>query len=293
VDIKKIEEFFGIGAVPNYSVEKEAPKYLKTGIPSLDRSLGGGIPKGSIVELCGETSTGKSTLALSIAKRHVNSIFINPDHDFDFMYAESICGDGMTVVQPSGAKDTLETIKIVVNSKYMDLIVLDSLDGLIPVEESFMSDVDGYAQVLAGAVRDIRSLMQDSETVLLFTNQLGYNGRRTVAVGASTVRYNTDIRMLLTKDTADKDGTFMGVEIIKNMFSPRPLSPIRLYNSYGEGVSVEKDILKCAIDSGIVTMRGSWVYHKENRLGHGCAEAETVLKGNKDVRLAILKELGV
>src|SRR5690349_21606893 len=56
-------------AVPIGSVPAEAAVHFGSGVPELDRVLGGGLVPGAAVLLAGEPGVGKSTLLLEVAAR--------------------------------------------------------------------------------------------------------------------------------------------------------------------------------------------------------------------------------
>ena len=73
----------GTPAVPIGSIDVEAAKSRSTGIPELDRVLGGGLVPGAVVLLAGEPGIGKSTLLVEVAaqaaRTHGRALYVTAE----------------------------------------------------------------------------------------------------------------------------------------------------------------------------------------------------------------------
>ena len=140
----QIEKQFGKGSILRLGDESAKMKIeaISTQDPGLDYALGiGGIPKGRITEIYGPESSGKTTLTLHlIAECQKNGgvcAFIDAEHAMDPVYAANIGVDveNLLFSQPSSGEEALEICDALVNTKAVDLIIIDSVAALVPKAE--------------------------------------------------------------------------------------------------------------------------------------------------------------
>src|SRR3954471_17323602 len=140
--LETIEKQFGKGSIMKLG-DAHATKVecIPTGSISLDLALGGGIPKGRIIEVYGPESSGKTTLTLhaiaEVQKRGGVAAFIDAEHALDPVYAQKIGVnlDNLLVSQPDNGEQALEIVETLVRSNAVDLIVVDSVAALVPQAE--------------------------------------------------------------------------------------------------------------------------------------------------------------
>ena len=100
---------------------------IPSGALSLDLALGGGYPKGRIIEIYGPESSGKTTLTLhAIAEVQRNggtAAFIDAEHALDPAYAKrlGVDTDNLLVSQPDNGEQALEIAETLVRSNAVDL----------------------------------------------------------------------------------------------------------------------------------------------------------------------------
>src|SRR5690606_10146610 len=139
----QIEKTFGKGSIKRMNEHAYmAIPGISTGSISLDLALGGkGIPRGRIIEIFGPESSGKTTLALTVAahaqKEGGVAAFIDAEHALDPTWARRIGVniDDLLVSQPDSGEQALEICELLVRSNAVDVIVVDSVAALIPKSE--------------------------------------------------------------------------------------------------------------------------------------------------------------
>ena len=179
-----IEKEFGRGTVMRLGSPDAIPEVAKvtTGAISLDLALGGGIPKGRIIEIYGPESSGKTTLALSVIaevqKAGGIAGFIDAEHAIDPVYAKNIGVDinELFISQPDYGEQALEVLDRLVSSNTMDIIVVDSVAALVPKAEleGDMEDanIGLQARLMSKGLRKITSAVSKSNCIVIFINQL-------------------------------------------------------------------------------------------------------------------------
>ena len=156
---------------------------ISTGALSLDLALGiGGVPKGRIIEIYGPESSGKTTVALHIiAQVHKNggvAAFIDAEHALDPKYARAlgVNTDELIVAQPDTGEQALDIAEHLVRSTAVDVIVVDSVAALVPKAEieGVMGDshMGLQARLMSQALRKLSGIINKSNTVAIFINQL-------------------------------------------------------------------------------------------------------------------------
>ena len=101
-------------------------------------ALGGGYPRGRVVEIYGPESSGKTTLALhALAETQRTggvAAFIDVEHALDPQYAKKIGIklDDLYVCQPDNGEMALQIVDKLVLSSAVDCIVVDSVAALSP-----------------------------------------------------------------------------------------------------------------------------------------------------------------
>ena len=310
--LKQIEKMFGKGAVMKLG---ERPTVDFDVIPSgsllLDEALGvGGYPKGRIVEIYGPESSGKTTLALhAIAecqKRGDRAAFIDAEHAIDPVYARNLGVniDELILSQPDNGEQALEIVNVLAESGAFSLIVVDSVAALVPQAEldGEMTDssVGLQARLMSKAMRKIAGTLNKNNCTVIFINQLRekvgvmYGNPETTSGGRALKFYATiriDIRRTeAIKNGPDVIGNTVRIKVVKNKVAP-PFRQCEVDIIYGEGISIQSEVLDCAVAQEIIKKSGSWFEYDGNKIAQGRESAKQYLKDNPEVYQTIYNKI--
>ncbi|MBX3375862.1 MAG: recombinase RecA [Phycisphaeraceae bacterium] len=312
--VSQIEKTFGKGSI----MRLDEDAYLNipgisTGAISLDLALGGkGIPRGRIVEIFGPESSGKTTLALTVAanaqKAGGVAAFIDAEHALDPSWARRIGVniDDLLVSQPDSGEQALEICELLVRSSAVDLIVVDSVAALIPkseIEGEMGEAVVGLqARLMSQAMRKLTGVIARSNCTVIFINQIREKigvvyGSPETTPGGRALKFYASVRIDIRRTGAIKDGeTTVGsrtrARVVKNKVAP-PFRDAEFDVMFDEGISTSGDLLDLASEINIIEKSGAWFSYGEMRLGQGRENAKKFLKENpdlfKEVREQVLK----
>jgi len=303
--ISKIEKTFGKGALMKLGEVKALDvNVIPTGILSLDVALGVcGIPRGRIIEIYGQESSGKTTLALHCiaeAQREGGiAAFIDAEHALDVNYAEKlgVDVDNLLVSQPDSGEQALEIIDTLVRSNAVDLIVVDSVAALTPQAEieGDMGDahVGLQARLMSQALRKLTGAISKSNTSIIFLNQIRMKigvmfGNPETTTGGNALKFYSSVRMEIRKTgspikvSGEAVGNRVKVKVVKNKVAP-PFKETEFDIIYGIGADKVGDLLDLAVNHNIVEKSGSWFSYGGERLGQGRENAKEFLRENPDV----------
>ena len=304
--LSQIEKSFGKGSVMRLgSNMKMNVESIPTGALSLDVALGiGGLPKGRIIEIYGPESSGKTTVALHVIaeaqKLGGEVAFIDAEHALDPVYAEKlgVNVDDLIVSQPDTGEQALEIAEMLVRSTAIDVIVIDSVAALVPKAEieGEMGDshVGLHARLMSQALRKLAGVINKSNTVAIFINQLREKvgviyGNPEVTTGGRALKFYSSVRMEVRKTEfikqgSDNIGARTRVKIVKNKVAP-PFKEAEFDIMYGEGISKVGCILDIAAEKGVVSKSGTWYNYGEMRLGQGRENAKKYLQENPELKV--------
>lgn len=302
--LNQIEKSFGKGSVMRLGDSvKMNVESIPTGALSLDIALGiGGLPKGRIIEIYGPESSGKTTVALHAVaeaqKLGGEVAFIDAEHALDPVYAEKlgVNVDDLIVSQPDTGEQALEIAEMLVRSTAIDVIVIDSVAALVPKAEieGEMGDshVGLHARLMSQALRKLAGVINKSNTVAIFINQLREKvgviyGNPEVTTGGRALKFYSSVRMEVRKTEfikqgSDNVGARTRVKIVKNKVAP-PFKEAEFDIMYGEGISKVGCILDVAAEKGVVSKSGTWYNYGEMRLGQGRENAKKYLQENPEL----------
>ena len=296
----QIEKNFGKGAImrlgENSSLNIEA---ISTGSISLDHATGiGGLPRGRIVEIYGPESSGKTTLALQVIaeaqKLGGEAAFIDAEHALDPEYAQNLGVDinSLLVSQPDDGEQALEITEALARSGALDVIVVDSVAALVPRAEieGDMGDshVGLHARLMSQALRKLTSVINKSNTIVIFINQLREKvgviyGNPEVTTGGRALKFYTTMRIDVRRieQLKGQGNEFIGsrtrAKIVKNKVAP-PFKEAEFDIMYGEGISKIGEIVDLGVKFDIVKKSGAWFYYGEQRLGQGRENVKLLFK---------------
>ena len=301
----QIQKQFGKGAIMKLGdagaqMNVEA---ISTGSYSLDMATGiGGVPKGSIVEIYGPESSGKTTLTLHIIaeaqKSGGKAAFIDAEHALDPVYAKNLgvnVGE-LLVSQPDTGEQALEICDMLARSGALDIIVIDSVAALVPKAEiqGEMGDshVGLQARLMSQALRKLTGTVNKSNTCVIFINQLREKvgvmfGNPEVTTGGRALKFYSSMRMDVRRIESIKVGdSVVGnrtrVKVVKNKVAP-PFKQAEFDIMYGQGISKAGDLLDTAVEHKIIDKAGSWYSFEGERIGQGRENVKTYLQEHKDV----------
>mgnify|MGYP000109044502 CR=1 FL=1 len=300
--LSQIEKQFGKGSIMklgdqgiNHDIE-----VVPSGIISLDAALGiGGYPKGRVIEIYGHESSGKTTLTLlAIAqcqKQGGIAAFVDAEHALDPKYA-AILGvdvDNLIVSQPDTGEQALEIVDMLVRSGGVDMVVIDSVAALTPKAEIEGDMGDSHmglqARLMSQALRKLTANIKRSNTLVMFINQIRMKigvmfGNPETTTGGNALKFYASVRLEIRKGSAIKDGTDINgneirVKIVKNKVAP-PFKQTEFELIYGEGVSLEAELIDLGVKHGIVEKSGAWYSYKGKKIGQGKEKSKEYLKEN-------------
>ena len=303
---------FGDGAIMKLGESTHLQiESIPTGSLSLDIALGiGGIPQGRVTEIYGPESSGKTTLCQHIIaeaqKRHGIAAFIDVENAMDPVYAAR-CGvdvDNLYISQPDTGEQALEIGEALVRSGAIDVVVVDSVAALVPRAEieGEMGDahVGLQARLMSQALRKLSGAVKQSNTALIFTNQLRHRigvmfGNPETTSGGMALRFYASVRLDMRRVQSIKDGgEVIGnrtkVTVKKNKVAP-PFKVVEFDIMYNQGISKVGDVLDIAVAEDIVEKRGSFYSYGETRLGQGRENAKQFLHDNEALAMEVENRL--
>jgi recombination protein RecA len=182
--LAELRKKYGADVVVQAQDEPVAVEAIATGCFAFDRLLGcGGLPRGRIIEMYGEPSSGKSATALyfisKLQKRGGSCVFIDAEYAFNTEFATNIGVDvkKLFVSQPATLEEAMDTVRAFVATNNIDLIVVDSVAALVPKrevegEEMLKDSVADQARLMNKALRILTGEVARSKTVVIFINHL-------------------------------------------------------------------------------------------------------------------------
>jgi recombination protein RecA len=299
--LKELTKRYGDGAIMRLGEATHLHvDTIPTGALSLDIALGvGGVPRGRVIEIYGPESSGKTTLCLHIIAQaqRLGGIcaFIDMEHALDPTYAEGIGVniDDLYISQPDTGEQALEIGEALVRSGAIDVIVLDSVAALVPraeIEgEMGESHVGLQARLMSQALRKLSGAIKQSNTAMIFTNQLREKigvmfGSPETTSGGRALKFYATIRMDIRRIQALKQGgEVIGnrtrVRVTKNKVAA-PFREAEFDIMYGTGISYEGDLLDLATELGYVEKRGAFYRYNDELIGQGRENAKVTLAEN-------------
>jgi recombination protein RecA len=297
VAVQTIERQFGKGSIMRLKEgESHVPvEVIPTGSLGLDIALGvGGYPKGRVVEIYGQESSGKTTLTLlAIAeaqKKGGLAVFIDAEHALDINYARKLGVniDDLLLAQPDTGEQALEIAETLVRTNAVDIVVIDSVAALVPKAEleGEMGDshVGLQARLMSQALRKLSGVLSKSKTCMIFINQIRMKigvlyGNPETTTGGNALKFYASVRLEVRRGQTIKDGeggagtgTHVRVKVVKNKMAP-PFKEAEFDLMYGEGVNRMGEIVDLASTSGVLEKSGSWYSFAGERLGQGREQA--------------------
>ena len=303
--LSQIERQFGKGSMMRLGDrELEAVPSISTGSLGLDISLGiGGLPRGRVVEIYGPESSGKTTLTLQVIaeaqKRGGTCAFIDAEHALDPIYAEAlgVNTDDLLVSQPDTGEQGLEICDMLVRSGAVDAVVVDSVAALTPKAEieGEMGDshVGLQARLMSQALRKMTGNIKNSNTLVIFTNQIRMKigvmfGSPETTTGGNALKFYSSVRLDIRRIGAIKDrdeviGNETRVKVVKNKVAP-PFRQTEFQILYGKGIYRNGEIIDLGVEQGIVEKSGAWYSYQGERIGQGKKNAAEWLDQNPEAR---------
>ena len=272
-----------LGDTPKMDVE-----LLPSGSLSLDLALGGGYPKGRIIEIYGPESSGKTTLALhaiaEIQKQGGQAAFIDAEHALDPAYAKKIGVDtaNLLISQPDNGEQALEICETLVRSNAVDLIVVDSVAALVP-----QAEIDGdmgdsqmglQARLMSQAMRKLTGIISKSRATVIFINQIRMKigvmfGNPETTTGGNALKFYASVRIDIRRIGQIKDGDNIAgnrtkIKVVKNKIAA-PFRTAEFDIMYNEGISKSGDVLDLGVQYGVLEKSGAFIKYKGETLGQG------------------------
>lgn len=309
--LEQIEKQFGKGSIMKLGEGQQGTaECTPTGSVSLDLALGGGIPKGRIIEVYGPESSGKTTLTLhaiaEVQKRGGTAAFIDAEHALDPSYAKRIGVDvdNLLLSQPDNGEQALEITETLVRSNAVDLIVVDSVAALVPRAEIEGEMGDSHmglqARLMSQALRKLTGVISRSKTTVIFINQIRMKigvmfGNPETTTGGNALKFYASLRMDIRRIGQIKNGDEVvgnrtRVKVVKNKIAP-PFREAEFDIMYNEGISKSGDILDLAAKYDVVEKSGAWFSYKGEKIGQGREATKNYLQKNPKVMEELAKKV--
>jgi recombination protein RecA len=287
--LTQIERSFGKGSIMRLGdAARMKVETFSTGALTLDLALGGGLPKGRVIEIYGPESSGKTTLALhaiaEVQKLGGIAAFVDAEHALDPAYASALGVDieNLLISQPDTGEAGLEIVDQLVRSTAVDLVVIDSVAALVPRAEieGDMGDIHVglQARLMSQALRKITGNIGKTGCTVIFLNQLRQKigvtyGNPETTTGGNALKFyasvRLDIRRIQTlKKGTDEFGNRAKVKVAKNKVAP-PFRIAEFDIIFGKGISSLGCILDMAEETGVVVRKGAWYSYEGDNIGQG------------------------
>ncbi|KAJ4851140.1 hypothetical protein Tsubulata_003222 [Turnera subulata] len=286
--LEQITKQFGKGSIMwlGRSVAPRDVPVVSTGSFALDIALGtGGFPKGRVVEIYGPEASGKTTLALHVIaesqKQGGYCVFVDAEHALDSSLARAIGvnTENLLLSQPDCGEQALSLVDTLIRSGSVDVVVVDSVAALVPKGELEGEMGDAHmamqARLMSQALRKLSHSLSQSQTILIFINQVraklstfGFGGPTEVTCGGNALKFYASVRLNirrvgLIKKGDETTGSQIQVKIVKNKLAP-PFRTVHFELEFGKGISRESELIDLGVKHKLVSKSGAFFYFNDS-----------------------------
>ena len=313
IALKQINKDFGEGAVLDKDTLGKNVDWIQTGCFSVDQMLGGGIPRGRIIEVYGSPSSGKTTMALFIAgliqKTGHRIAFIDVEQAYNGEWAEKLGvdtdPDKMVVSQPSTVEESFAIVRALVATNQIDMVIVDSIEAMIPSKELEEGGLDKdtiglKARLLNKWSRVLVAEAAKTKTCIMFINQTRANigvmyGEKEITPGGKALKYAASIRVSVTKGEKFMEGGQQIGNAVKLTTKKNkvyfPFRTAELYIYYDSGIDMLQDTLDAAVMYTIISRKGNTYTYGDTKLGVGKDATKLFLRENQEIYEEIEQKL--
>lgn len=310
--LNQIERTFGKGSIMRLGdATRMKVETISSGAITLDLALGGGLPKGRVIEIYGPESSGKTTLALhAVAEVQKNggvAAFVDAEHALDPTYSSALGVDiaNLLVSQPDNGESAMEIVDQLVRSSAVDIVVIDSVAALVPRAEieGEMGDtqVGLQARLMSKALRKIAGNIGKSGCTVIFLNQLRQKigvtyGSPEVTTGGNALKFYASVRLdirriqTLKKGSEGEYGIRAKVKVAKNKVAP-PFRVAEFDIIFGQGISSLGCLVDLAEQTGTIVRKGAWYSYNGENIAQGRDNAIKYLEDKPEVVDTIDKQV--
>lgn len=309
--LQQIERNYGKGSIMRLGdAARMRVETIPSGALTLDLALGGGIPRGRVIEIYGPESSGKTTLALhaiaEVQRTGGIAAFVDAEHALDPTYAKALGVDidNLLVSQPDTGEMALEVVDQLVRSAAIDLVVVDSVAALVPRSEiegdMGTPQVGSQARLMSQALRKIAGNMGKSGCTVIFLNQLRQKigvtyGNPETTTGGNALKFYASVRLDIRRIQTLKKGTEefgirAKVKVAKNKVAP-PFRIAEFDIIFGEGISSIGCLVDLAELHNIIVRKGAWYSYGGDNLAQGRDNTIQHLKENPEFAQKVEQEV--
>ena len=287
---------------------------VSTGSLNLDVALGvGGLPMGRINTIYGESSSGKSTIALQLVanaqKQGYLCAYLDSEHAIDLGYAQALGVDlkHLLFAQPDDGVACFQIAEALLKQGLVKVIVFDSVSTMISIQEREGEMGDNFigrqAKMMSDGLKRITPLAAKTGCMCFFISQTRKNigvmyGDTDVMSGGESLKFYSTVIMKIWKKQSPTTEKVNGeevatsvettVKVVKNKVAP-PFRTAKFIIRYGKGVSQEEEVFDLAVKFGILEKAGAWVRYKGENIAQGKEKAMIWLKEDPE-RMQHFKE---
>jgi recombination protein RecA len=276
------------GEILQYKGEKvgKAIPCIPSNILTLDNDVigCGGLPRGRVIEIYGQESSGKTALSLHIAGECQKAggvvAFIDAEHSLDPSFANTlgVDMDELVTAQPDFGEQAMDIVIQLVESNAVDMIIVDSVTALVPRAEleGDMGDshMGLHARLLSQSMRKLVGISNKHSVAIVFINQIREKvglvfGNPEVTTGGRALKFFSSLRLEVRR-VAGKDGFIKDGDVIighrvkikgaKNKVGT-PFKEGEVSLLYGAGFDKIEDAIDHAVKKGIIT-GSAWLVFK-------------------------------
>lgn len=293
------------------NIERPTIEVIPSGSFALDHALGvGGYPRGRIIEMFGQPSGGKSTLSLlaiaSVQKNGGVAALIDTEHAFSADWAEKlgVKVDDLIFVQPDSGEQALQIVEELVQTDKVDLLIIDSVAGLVPksvLEAELGAQTMGVqARMLSSCLSRLTGVIGKSKAVVIFINQLraklGTYVPTQITPGGEALKFYSSVRLDVKKmsqseikDGEDVLGHRVEVKLVKNKVAP-PFRKAEFTLRFLEGVDRVDELVTLGLKLEIIAQAGP-MYTFGAVTAKGREKLDEIVNGDVKIQEALWKAI--
>lgn len=276
---------------------------ISTGCLQLDEALGvSGFPRGKIIEIFGNESSGKTTIALQTIKQAqaqgLKCLYLDLENTLNINYMKNIGIDieKILIANPLSGEQTFEIIESALKNNQIDLIVVDSVAAMLPEverENDFDStSIGAHARLMSKGLRKIAPLVASNKSIIIFINQLREKigvmfGNPETTTGGKALKFFASIRLEikkaeLIKSGLEKIGIKSKITVVKNKVAA-PLKTAFIDILFDRGYDETNDIIEFAIKYEVIQKNGSWYAYNDQKIGQGAEQLRKFFDANEAI----------